>query len=439
MASALYWILKMKNKTPKYHSLSRRIVAQFCIFTLVLCGLYTLFSFILMYNLEDGFIERSVRAEANSLLQHYQLHQQWPSTSSEQYSLHFSPSTFPADLRRQWLELPTETEFYGDEGRHYHLYVFSELNDTYLLAEVSDKLLVRPIRDGVFFLFGLSTFSLMLFAFLIAWLLGRKTAKPLKQLADLVDDVDVADVPKKFAADFPNNEIGILAHTLETTLAQNHLALERERHFTRDVSHEMRTPIAVIKNALELLRQSNSNEQTPNVLRRIEQGAEQMELTVTTLLHLAREEHVNAQQEAVKLLPLIEAAIIDRSYLLNGKEVEVDVADNCNITVLAQPGMLKVLLDNLIGNAFQYTQLGSVQVRYEDATLIIEDTGPGIDEAISANVTQAFVKGNMSTGYGFGLSIVQRLCQHQGWQFNVNSKQGKETGTRISVVLLLPH
>jgi signal transduction histidine kinase len=91
--------------------------------------------------------------------------------------------------------------------------------------------------------------------------------------------------------------------------------------------------------------------------------------------------------------------------------------------------MLTVLLDNLIGNAFQYTQEGKVTIEMINNTLIVADTGPGIDQSISGVITDPAVKGSQSTGYGFGLSIVKRLCEHQRWSLALSS----DRGTQISV------
>lgn len=422
----------MKNSTAKYHSLSRRIVAQFCIYTLILSAIFGMFTFILLYDLEDRFIEREVNKEAEYLMAHYAKHADWPAVKSAHMTLYFSKESLPLDMQSQYLAEPRRKEFYGEKGRHYHLYPLPEHSDVYLLAEVSEKLLVRPVRGGVLKFLLISGLSLSVVAIIIAWLLGRKTAKPLRELAELVDGVAPENIPKTFADKFPNNEIGILAKTLENSMQQIAQALEREKAFTRDVSHEMRSPVAVIKNAVELYHQCNA-EQSDNkeIINRIGDASIQMEQTVTTLLYLAREEHADAKKASIKLLPMIEQSIIDHSYLLEGKDIEVSVDDNCDSEVFVQQGMLKVLLDNLLSNAFQYTNAGSVQVCFSDNKLIIEDTGPGIDKSISSCVTEPSVKGCQSTGYGFGLSIVKRLCEHQGWQLKVSS----EHGTRVSIGL----
>ena len=420
----------MNHKTNKYHSLSRRIVAQFCIFTLVLSAIFGLFTFILLYNLEDKFIERDVIQEADYLLAGYNENQKWPAVRSSHMQLYFSKEALPLDMQNQFVEEPHRKEFYGQEGRHYHLHPMPNFENTFLLAEVSQKLLVRPIREGVIKLLMISGFSLTFIAFMIAWFLGRKTAKPLKELAELVDGVAPENLPNTFAEKFPNNEIGILAKTLENSMQQIAKALEREKAFTRDVSHELRTPVAIIQNAVELYRE-NSSEGFKNseIIDRINDASIQMEQTVTTLLHLAREEHADALKVELKLLPLVEDSIIKHSYLLEGKNIEVTVEDTCAVSIVTQQGMFKVLLDNLLSNAFQYTESGEVKIAFINNELIIEDTGPGIEKGITGQVTQPAVKGSQSNGYGFGLSIVKRLCEHQNWRLSVVSEQG----TRISV------
>jgi len=421
----------MMSKTVKFHSLSRRIVTQFCLFTLFFSAIYAFLTFMLLYNLEDRFIEREVQQEANYLTEQYQQTAQWPQVKSPHMTLYFSKISLPTDMQQQFIDEPQQIEFYGLQGRHYHLYSMPEHKNVFLVAEVSQRLLVRPVSGGILKLFLISATAITFIAFIIAWLLGRKTAKPLKTLADLVDGVAPENIPNTFADQFPKNEIGILARTLESSMQQISKALTREKSFTRDVSHELRTPVAIIKNAVEVYRNQHLADEDNPVIDRISQASTQMEQTVTTLLTLAREEHTEAHKTQIKILPLIEQSIIDQNHLINNKPIQVEVNDNCDVEVYAQSGMLTVLLDNLIGNAFQYTQEGKVTIDMQNKTLIVADTGPGIEPSISDKITEPAVKGNQSTGYGFGLSIVKRLCEHQGWLLTFSSIQG----TKISITL----
>lgn len=445
MASVLFWILKIMtnktNKVKKYHSLSRRIVAQFCIFTLVLSSLYGLLSFLLMYDLEDSFIYNAMDNEVQFLIKGYKEQGQWPVPRSSNMQLHFSTDSLPDAVSSVLLAEPKRGEFFGENNLYYHLYALPDQHQVYLLAEVSDMLLVRPVSGSLLKFLLAASFVLMVIACLIAWLLGRKTAKPLQQLADLVDGVAPEQIPDTFSEKFPANEIGILANTLELTMARMKQALAREKSFTRDVSHELRTPVAIIKNAVEVYQSNHQHNHHPddnadkqaidNLMKRISDASVQMEQTVVTLLSLAREEQTAITKTEVNLMALVEQAVIDHSYLLNNKSVEVVVNDNTNNKIYLQQGMLKVLLDNLISNAFQYTDTGEVRISYLDNCLIIADTGLGIEEDIAKKVTELAVKGSQSTGYGFGLSIVKRLCEHQDWQLKVTSNN---EGTVISVL-----
>jgi len=422
----------MKKRPRGYHSLSRRIVLQFCIFTLVLSVAHSFISFVMMYTLEDSFIEKDIKKELAYLQTKYKESGVWPEPRTSNITLHFSVDSFPKDLKQQFVDNPIAREFYGEDERHYHIVEVTEHENLYVVAEVSDLLYVRPIRSGILTFLAFNGVLLSLIACIVAWFIGRRTAKPLRQLAELVDGVAPEQIPDRFAHHYPNDEVGILANTLEQTFQKIASALEREQCFTRDVSHELRTPLAIIKNGAELQLSSNSNTSADiEVTKRILKAAEQMDKTVHTLLMLAREEHSNANKEDVNLMPIIEQSILDHRTLLEGKEIDIHLDDNCNSKVLAQPGMLKVLLDNVISNAFQHTQSGTVSVSFSAGKLSVKDTGKGIEEAISERITEVAVKGSQSTGFGFGLSIVKRLCEHQNWQLEVTSNNG----TTVSVLL----
>ena len=421
----------MKTSSPSFHSLSSRIIWRFCIFTLVISSIYGLITLSFMYTIEDSFIERSVAQEAKYLQSTFASTGTWPAPRAPGMQLAFSVNELPLDIKSLAIEEPQRKEFFGQNGRHYHLYRFEDYFETFLVAEVSEQLLVRPIRSGVIQFLVISATTVTIIACLIAWFIGRRTTRPLKELANAVDGVDIATLSEQFSSrgffynkHYPNNEVGILAHTLNKTLKRIASAMERERRFTQDVSHELRTPLAVIKNAVEVAQLNANSDEA--VLQRIAHAVDQMNRTVETLLMLAREEHSAMRSQTVSLMPILEAAIIDNRLLLEGKSVEVGISDSCDTQVFAEPNVLKVILDNLVSNAFKYTLQGSVIFAMRDGALHVKDTGPGLQEDIAQSITQRGVKGKQSTGLGFGLSIVSRLCEHQGFTLDISSQSGTE-------------
>jgi len=374
--------------------------------------------------LEDNFIEKSVNNEAIYLKQGYQSTGKWPSPRKASLVIHLTPDTFPEAVKNQFHLASKQKEFYGDNGLHYHMQKISNEPNVYLLAEVSKDLAVRPMRLYIINFLLISTIIMALIACFIAYRLSKKMIHPLTKLVDLVHGVSPKDLPKGFAKDFPNNEIGILASNLETSMETINDYVNRELHFTRDASHELRTPIAIIKNASELLADDKlTAEESTTLVQRINRATLQMEQSVNTLLSLAREENASSKAHMIKLLPIVEKAVIQHAYILTNKPVEVDVDIGMNDQLLSQQGILQILTANLISNAFQYTTHGTVKISFSDNKLSVFNTSEGIEEKIKDSVLEPLIKGENSQGYGLGLSIVKRLCEHHKLGLNIENHE----------------
>ena len=204
--------------------------------------------------------------------------------------------------------------------------------------------------------------------------------------------------------------------------------IEREQDFTRDASHELRTPVAIIKSSLKLLEGMELGNEQREHLRKIESANERMAQTINTLLAMARQS--SSSEASTKVLAVVETVIVEQSPLLEGKDVEVEVllADNQELPVSKEH--LHILMTNLIGNAFQYTSKGQVEIGYQDDRLYVKDTGSGIDEALIDKVTDTLIKGESSEGFGIGLSLVKRLCEFLAIEMQIDSSQ---KGTEISL------
>lgn len=418
-------------KKTKSYSIRRRITIQFCLFSLLLSVLFSCVNFFSLYITEDTFIERTIREEAAHLSQQFEQTGIWPTPRKSNMTLHQSTETFPDEVRTVYVEEPNRKEFYGLEGRHYHLYPIKNHPGYYLLGEVSQQLVVRNLRPALLTTLAIPTLLMTLTAFFIGWRLAKHTIKPLTDLVELVEGVSPEQLPKNFAHDYPGNEIGVLAQTLDHSMQRINDFVEREQHFTRDASHELRTPIAIIKNASELLKNEiTQDDKSADLLQRISRANLQMEQTVSTLLSLAREENAAAPATPVKLLPLVEKTIIQHAWLLDHKDVEVDVDISASATVTITPGILQILVANLISNSFQYTITGQVNISFQDGRFCVNDTGPGIEDTIKDKLLEPMVKGSESQGFGIGLSIVKRLCERHDLTLEIESQ---DCGVAVSI------
>lgn len=414
-----------------FRSLKQGIILRFCFFTLFISLLYSLFCLIFMYVIEDNFIDREIVLESQRIEQIYQQQGQWPQVSQSYMQIYHGLDSFPDNIASELREEPGRNEFYGLEGRHYHLIKLETQAEDYLIAEVSQLLQVRPLRPYIFTVLGVVSLLLTCVACFMAYRIGRHMIQPLTDLAVLVDSAEPAQLPRQFAHRFPTNEIGQLANTLESSMERIRAFVAREQAFTRDASHELRTPVAIIKSSLALLKEVETSSQSPAVLMdRIHFACLNMEQSVSTLLSLAREETSNNNKQWFSLLPLVERTIVKYAHLLENKPVEVKVVVPSDVRLQAHQGTVEILLSNLLSNAFQYTHEGHVEVSWQDNHLQVSDTGPGVESTIREQVFDSQIKGSESVGMGMGLSIVKRLCEQQGLTVELSSF---ELGTKITI------
>jgi signal transduction histidine kinase len=110
----------------------------------------------------------------------------------------------------------------------------------------------------------------------------------------------------------------------------------------------------------------------------------------------------------------------------------LELTHEAKLLVNAPRSLLKIVLSNLIKNAFHYTTTGRIRFIVKADRLIIEDTGIGISSDMLSHVTEPSVRGKQSQGLGIGLAIVKMICERVGWQFEIQS--GTEKGTVVQLI-----
>lgn len=399
-------------------TLRRRLMLAFAVFTLAVATLFGALALVFTYAVEDQFFNDALRDEAAYLLEHHSQAGTWVAPRFDYMSLHENVSTTSPDLRQGLRADPTRSEFAGDNGRHYHVRQLPS-TEALLVAEVSDQLVVRRMRDEILRWLAVVASVVVALALLVGSWLARQTAEPLAALSRQVEAMRPAQPPRAFADNQAILEIGVLARGLESLSLRVHAFVEREQAFTRDASHELRTPLAVIHSACERL--GKDAQLSADARRQVDfmrQSVWQLEQTVAALLTLARDQTATLAAESVALLPLIEQVIVEQSNLLYGKPVNVQVDVPNDARMVLPPSVLHMLLANLIANAFAHSAAGFVRINVENGRLRIVNSDQ-IDPALTDDLHQPSVKGQASTGYGFGLAIVERLCDRHAIDFQI--------------------
>jgi signal transduction histidine kinase len=255
----------------------------------------------------------------------------------------------------------------------------------------------------------------------------RRAFAPVSQLAKVVADIN----PERLSADdykriessqFGDDEVGVLAGTIERTLERISAFVERERYFTGSASHELRTPVTVITGALELLEQSDLSATDVKAVDRVRRATLDMKATIEMFLCLARETDDGLYEEQFLVMPLVSRAIDQQRYLLSGKFVDVDIDDLAKPRVCGHPQAFSIAVNNLVRNAFEHTLHGQgpITIRIQEHELFVTN-----QVSSDADERHAPTEASSSNGYGLGLGIVQRLCERNGWSFSLHADEAR--------------
>lgn len=414
------------------HRLHTRVMLAFASFTLLVVAMFGLCAIAFAYSVEDAFFEAALRQEAEAQYRHRERFGQWAVPRDGFVRLYTDAARFPPDLARLHASEPWRNEFPGAEGRHYHVLALGGPPGppTWLVAEVGSRLVVRPMRESLLWLLAGTGFLLLAAALVLGYLLARRTTAPLSRLVAMVATMSPAHGTAPFAHAFGRGEVGMLAQGLEQLGRRVHAAIAREQEFTRDASHELRTPLAVIRTSAErLMAEPELSESGRQHLGHVRQSAMQLEQTVTLLLSLAREEPAQDAEVAVALVPLLERVIVEQAPLLDQRAVEVvlDMRDDARLA-LPLP-VARVLLSNLVGNAFGHTEAGQVRIDIEDGRLRITNAGDVAPATSDWTVGGPVPRREDSSGFGLGLAIVRRLCERYGIDLSIRHDGDRATAS----------
>lgn len=385
-------------------------------YALALVALYTLYAVAFAYTVEDLFLDRELRERALELREFHDLQGDWPASPGPGLSLHASAAELPAEIQRLLAVEPRRNEFSGTAGRHYHLHRFAHAGrDWWLLAEVSERLVFRQMRGTVLQILGWSALAALGGGLLLAALVARGTTQRLVALRDQVGQLDPDALPRRLppptGAD--DAELAILRRGLDVLLDRIADSLEREQSFTRDVSHELRTPLAVIVASTEALADAESPAASrAAALARLQTASTQLSQTLDALLELARVAPA-AEADGIPLLAAIERAIVEQAARRPREDLELALDVPATLRVGLRPALLRILLANLLGNAFAHAAPGPLTIHVEYDRCIIRNRAPA---GLACSETGA--------GLGLGLSILRRLDERYRLGLSISAEDG---------------
>ncbi|MCU0636676.1 MAG: HAMP domain-containing histidine kinase, partial [Gemmatimonadaceae bacterium] len=354
-------------------TLRGRIVTAFAAFAVVMAAVFGLTTTIFLYSAEDIFFNAMLAEEATLLIAGARAQGAWPSPRHAWMTVHAGLGTVPEDLRDQLRESPTQREFRGSNGRHYHVRLLRDAvaagarDPTWLVGEVSDRLVIRPMRRELLTQWGIVVSFLLGLSLLLARAIARRIAQPLSALAASVRAVDPGAAPMAALPIEGDREVTVVATALDDLRSRVAAFVERERSFTRDASHELRTPLTVIRSSTEqALRDPLLPPTIQPLLARSHRATERLEWTVSSLLALAREEVVPATDATTPVLPLLEELIVEAATALDTARLTTRVEVPSTCVLPASEPVLRIVLANVLGNACTHGAPGPLVIRAVD-------------------------------------------------------------------------
>src|SRR6516225_3598173 len=271
-------------------------------------------------------------------------------------------------------------------------------------------------------------------------------ASEIGRLGLAFDDMADALAARQAAQNRAEEELRQLNATLEARIQQRTIELERavraKSQFLANMSHEIRTPLHGILATLELVHQTELGPAQQRFLETARRSAEALLNVINEVLDLSKIEagRIELERSAFDLRTIVEEVTEAFADLAYGKGLELAcfVPADLPTALLGDPGRLRQILTNLIGNAIKFTEHGGVGIRAQmidqsatsaSFSFEVTDTGIGIPAEKREQIFEAFAQADSSTtrrygGTGLGLTIAKHFCEMMGGTIDVVSELG---------------
>jgi two-component system OmpR family sensor kinase len=285
----------------------------------------------------------------------------------------------------------------------------------------------REVEEAVR-LAALVLLSVLLIASALAWVVAGRVLAPLRLLADTARAIGESDLTRRIPVS-GQDEIAELARTFNAMLDRLEAAFATQRRFVSDASHELRTPITIVRGQLELL--GDDPDERRETIALVTDELDRMSRFVDDLLLLAKAERDDFLRVAEVELGALTDELFDKARGLGARDWRLEA--RADAVVVADRQRLTQAVMGLAQNAVQHTSegepvwLGS-EADHREARLWVRDAGPGIgpddQERIFGRFARASASRRRSEGAGLGLAIVRAIAEAHGGRAGVSSRPG---------------
>ncbi len=270
----------------------------------------------------------------------------------------------------------------------------------------------------------------------------QRATRPVRELSEQLRSRPEGDLSPLDSTQAPRELQPIVEATNAVMSRLAHL-LAHQKRFVRDASHQLRTPLAVLKTQVQSARRGDVDPAT--ALAEIDQTVDGATTLANQMLALAKVEQLRQQGDAapVDWAPVVRQVALDLSALVGESHLDFELHADTAAPVLAHEWSLRELTRNLLHNAIRHSPPGghlavSLTVTGEAAVLTITDSGPGISEELRQRLFQPFASGQRQGGSGLGLAICREIVDSLGGAVELLNRRPGEALAGLDAVVRLP-
>lgn len=411
-------------------SISARVHLTFFAFSITVAVTMVVLLMIVNDGLETTMLQNDLDDEVHFLLTRHPQDQlmEWESAGIK---IFYIPAAHPEAVKLpkvfEGLPLPFSGEVEIDE--HTFLVRTSQWQQSKIF--VARDISAFEEREASFqMILAIASMVMLLFTYFFAKFGSQRLTRPLTDLAQRIQGITAGKQMPRLPCHYQDDELLMIAVTFNAFLEELEAFVRREQSLTNLASHELRTPIAVVSGAVDILmKRDRMDVNDKKTVERIRHACEEMSSNVEMLLKLARRSEAFDHFEKVDVPALVHEVLNDLASRF-AIEQRVNNSGLAPMTLSTDRTLLKMLLRNLIHNALQHTD-GKVDIATGQQGLQVADHGAGLPNALRAQVSGQ-VEFNVNAGYGgLGLYIVALICEKLDWHIQATPRE--EGGTVVSV------
>lgn len=410
-------------------SLRRTLFMQLLTVTLLIIALYTLLLYSWFFSGVHFANHEFMHRDAQRYKQWYQQDPNMKLPVDDSFAVYLGFDSLPQSIARLFNKqaLVDDQVAVGEVNKNRFgkpeyvvLLMATELNNSSKKLMVVNFVRVSQTNsptEGLFQVVILCAATLLILMAGFATRLYTKIIKPMEALSQLaqkavhhkvITDTKLLQAP---------NEFGALARTFEYSVNQINQRNRREKHFLQNLSHELRTPIAIIAGSLELIdkRRGHVSDNISKALQRLTAANQQMENLTEALLQLASNQP-HLPRESFQFAPVLLQVWQDLAYL-NSHNIRLQFDHLEQTPLIAARDMVTLVLANLLRNAIEHNDADTVQCSFSQNLFTVCNQTASLSHKQISELTERGSSGQ--EGFGLGLDIVSQICQKQQWDLNI--------------------